>query len=34
VKGEVRSVKMWHKEDFDALVKKAKEYGIVVEPAE
>ena len=34
VKGEVRSVKMWHKEDFDALVKKAKEYGIVVEAAE
>jgi len=34
VKGKVRSVKMWHKEDFDALVKKATEYGIVVESAE
>lgn len=34
VKGEVRSVKMWRKDDFDRLVKKAQEYGIVVEPAE
>ncbi len=34
VKGEVRSVKMWHKEDFDKLMKKAQEYGIVVEPAD
>lgn len=32
--GEVRSVKMWRKSDFDKLVKKAGEYGIVVEPAE
>ena len=34
VKGEVRSVKMWRKDDFDRLVKKAQEYGIVIEPAE
>lgn len=33
VKGEVRCVKMWRKSDFDKLVKKAQEYGIVVEPA-
>lgn len=33
VKGEVRSVKMWRKGDFDKLVKKAQEYGIVVESA-
>ena len=34
VKGKVRSVKMWRKDDFDKLVKKAQDYGIVVEPAE
>ena len=34
VKGKVRSVKMWRKDDFDRLVKKAQEYGIVIEPAE
>jgi hypothetical protein len=33
VKGEVRCVKMWRKSDFDELVKKAHDYGIVVEPA-
>ena len=34
VKGEVRSVKMWRKDDFDRLVKIAQECGIVVESAE
>lgn len=34
VAGEVRSVKMWRKNDFDKLVKKAHEYGIVVESAD
>ncbi len=34
VEGEVRSVKMWRKNDFDKLVKKAHEYGIIVESAE
>ena len=34
VAGEVRSVKMWRKSDFDKLVKKAYEYGIIVESAE
>ncbi len=34
VAGEVRSVKMWRKSDFDRLVKKAHEYGIIVESAE
>ena len=34
VEGSVRSVKMWRKSDFDKLVKKADEYGIVVESAE
>ena len=32
VKGQVRSVKMWRKDDFDRLVEKAKKLGIVVEP--
>jgi hypothetical protein len=34
VKGDVRSVKMWRKDDFDRLVEKAKKLGIVVEPKE
>jgi hypothetical protein len=34
VKGQVRSVKMWRKDDFDRLVEKAKKLGIVVEPKE
>ena len=34
VKGQVRSVKMWRKDDFDRLVKIAQECGIVVESAE
>lgn len=34
VEGEVRSVKMWRKDDFDRLVEKAQEYGIMVESAE
>ena len=33
VKGEVRCVKMWRKSDFDKLLKKAHEDGIIVEPA-
>ncbi len=28
----VRNVKMWRKDDFDRLVRKAQEYGIAVEP--
>lgn len=34
VDGEVRSVKMWRKNDFDKLVEKARKYGIVIEGAE
>ena len=34
VKGQVRSVKMWRKDDFDRLVEKAKKLGIVVETKE
>jgi hypothetical protein len=34
VKGQVRSVKMWRKDDFDRLVEKAVKLGIVVEPKE
>ena len=34
VKGDVRSVKMWRKDDFDRLVEKAVKLGIVVEPKE
>lgn len=30
--GEVRSVKMWRKDDFENLVKRAKELGINVKP--
>lgn len=33
VKGNVHSVKMWRKDDFDKLLKKAQECGIVVVPA-
>lgn len=32
VKGDVRGVKMWRKDDFERLVDKAKEFGIVVTP--
>lgn len=28
VKGDVRNVKMWRKDDFDRLVEKAKKLGI------
>ena len=31
VDGEVRSVKMWRKDDFTRLKNKAAQYGIVVE---
>ena len=34
VKGDVRGVKMWRKDDFDRLVDKARKLGIVVEPKE
>ena len=34
VKGDVRAVKMWRKDDFDRLVDKARKLGIVVEPKE
>ncbi len=34
VEGDVRSVKMWRKDDFDRLVDKARKLGIVVEPKE
>ena len=34
VKGDVRNMKMWRKDDFDRLVEKAKKLGIVVEPME
>lgn len=32
VEGDVRNVKMWRKNDFDNLVKIAKEKGIIIEP--
>ncbi len=34
IDGNVRSVKMWRKVDFDNLIEKAKEYGIIVKPAQ
>ena len=34
VKGDVRNLKMWRKDDFDRLEEKAKKLGIVVEPME
>lgn len=34
VEGNVHNVKMWRKHDFDRLVEKAGEFGIVVQPAE
>jgi hypothetical protein len=34
VKGQVRSVKMWRKDDFDRLVEKARKLGIMVESKE
>ena len=34
VKGDVRGVKMWRKDDFERLLDKAKKIGIVVEPKE
>lgn len=34
VKGNVRNVKMWRKDDFERLVENARRLGIVVEPKE